>query len=141
MSRPSLIHPSPKSIIYEDPWLYVCLARYPITKGHTIVVWKKRVFDLHDLSDSEYDYLMEIVDIIRDVLLKVYAVEKVYLIYMDEIQQVHWHLIPRYNEKGFNMLFHKPRQTKDFSRVRDLKKVFTQQLQSRKIRIPKRKLG
>ena len=30
--------------------------------------------------------------------------KKVYLIYMDETQHVHWHLIPRYNEKGYDVI-------------------------------------
>ncbi len=34
---------------------------------------------------------------------------------MDEANQVHWHLIPRYNEKGFDIFQHKPGKLTDFS--------------------------
>lgn len=120
----SLPEPPAESIIYDNEWLYVCLALFPITKGHTVVVWKKNYPDLHNLSDSEYGYLMEIVDITRDTLLKVLNLEKVYLIYMDEVRQVHWHLVPRYNEQGFNVFTHEPQKIDDFSLAPELQKVF-----------------
>jgi diadenosine tetraphosphate (Ap4A) HIT family hydrolase len=129
--------PPSESIIYENEWLYVALALFPITKGHTVVVWKNNLPDLHDLSDSEYDYLMEILDITRDALLKTLSVEKVYLIYMDEIKQVHWHLVPRYNEQGFNVFSHKPKETHDFSLVSGMQEAFIERLRDREIKLPK----
>ena len=116
--------PNKKAIIYEDKKLYVCLANRPITVGHTIVVWKKKVSDLHLLSMSDYEYLMGVVDFTRNALLKALKIKKVYLIYMDEANQVHWHLIPRYNTKGFNLLIHKPKLLKDFSLVIEIRKAF-----------------
>ena len=107
--------PYKKAIIYEDDKLYACLANYPITKGHVVVVWKDKVVDLHLLSDEHYDHLMERVDQIRTAMLNALNIKKVYLIYMDETNQVHWHLIPRYNEKGFDVFDHKPKDLKDFS--------------------------
>ncbi|MEK7669266.1 MAG: HIT family protein [Patescibacteria group bacterium] len=133
----SLPKPPPKSIIYDNEWLYVCLALFPITKGHVVVVWKKDMPDLHDLSDSEYDYLMEIVDIARDALLKTLNLEKVYLMYMDEVKQVHWHLVPRYNEQGFDVFSHEPKETHDFSLVSEVQKAFLERLQIREIKLPK----
>lgn len=130
--------PTPKAeaIIYDNEWLYVCLAHYPITKGHTIVVWKKEASDLHNLSDHEYDYLMEMVDVARDALLATCSVEKVYLMYMDETKQVHWHLVPRYNEKGFNVFAHEPKKSEDFSIAEPLRHAFIERLQSRELRVP-----
>jgi len=34
---------------------------------------------------------------------------------MDEANHVHWHLLPRYNEKGYDVFKHKPSKIKDFS--------------------------
>lgn len=107
--------PYKKAVIYEDKKLYVCLANHPVVKGHTVVVWKRSLTDLHLLSKKDYNYLMSKVDEIRNALLKTLKLEKVYLIYMDEVKQVHWHLIPRYNEKGYNVLKHKPSGINDFS--------------------------
>jgi len=41
--------PDPQAVIYDDDLLYVCLASYPVTRGHVVVVWKKDISDLHHL--------------------------------------------------------------------------------------------
>lgn len=107
--------PKKESMIYEDKKLYACLATHPIVKGHTVVVWKKPVKDLHLLSKRNYSYLMTKVDEVRNALLKTLKLKKVYLVYMDEANHVHWHLLPRYNEKGYDVFKHKPSKIKDFS--------------------------
>ncbi|OGL70598.1 hypothetical protein A3B32_01545 [Candidatus Uhrbacteria bacterium RIFCSPLOWO2_01_FULL_53_9] len=113
--------PKPEAIVYENAHLYACLATYPITRGHVVVVWKKHVEDLHDLSNEEYDELMDAVDRVRDVMLQVLKVPKVYLIYMDEAKHVHWQLVPRYNKKGFDVFEHAPKVTDDFSLAEPLR--------------------
>ncbi len=120
--------PPAEAIIYEDENLYVCLASFPITTGHTVVVWKNNIEDIHLLSRKEYEYLMDIVDVTRNMLMQQFGVEKVYLMYMDEVKQVHWHLIPRYEESGVNVLQHSPVENKDFSRVIDLKTDFVNRI-------------
>src|SRR3990167_4586495 len=111
----SLPEPNKNAIIYEDDKLYVCLASNPIAGGHTVVVWKDDVADLHLLNAGDYEYLMYYVDVVRNALLKTLNIEKVYLVYMDEAKHVHWHLVPRYNEKGYNVFRHDPEELKDFS--------------------------
>ena len=117
-----LTRPPKESIIYEDQKLYVCLATHPITKGHTVVVFKKEVADLKLLPDRDYDYLMDTVFAVRNTLLKTLKIKKVYLIYMDETNHVHWHLVPRYKERGFDLFQYKPKMLKDFSLARKIKK-------------------
>lgn len=109
--------PSPKkdAIIYQDKKIYACLATHPIANGHTVVVWKNRASDLHKLGRKDFEYLMDKVDLIRNALLKTLKINKVYLVYADEVNQVHWHLVPRYNQKGLNILIHKPSKLKDYS--------------------------
>jgi diadenosine tetraphosphate (Ap4A) HIT family hydrolase len=128
--------PPPDSVFYDDQWLYACLAFEPLTKGHVIVAWKHLAPDIKVLTDDEYDYLMEVVDVARDALLAVLGVEKVYLIYMDETQQVHWHLVPRYNEQGANVLLREPKRTTDFSFAPLLRAAFLERSHTRKIRLP-----
>lgn len=113
--------PPGEAILYEDEKLYICLASFPITKGHTVIVWKRNTEDIHSLSRKDYEYLMDTVDVTRNVLLEKLHVEKVYLLYMDEVKQVHWHLIPRYEESGVNVLLHSPVETKDFPLAATLK--------------------
>ncbi len=115
--------PSKEAIIYEDSKLYACLANYPITRGHVVIVWKSKVPDLHLLKKDEYEYLMDIVDDVRNAMIAALKIKKVYLIYMDEACQVHWHLVPRYNEKGFDIFMHRPPKLKDFSDALKIKKA------------------
>ena len=117
-----LTKPDKRSIFYEDGKIYACLASFPIVRGHVVVVWKKDVKDLHLLSRKDFEYLMDGVDVIRNLMLKTLKIKKVYLIYMDEVNHVHWHLIPRYNVRGFNILKHKPTRLKDFRLVQKLNK-------------------
>ncbi|MDP2655558.1 MAG: HIT family protein [bacterium] len=119
----SFPRPAPESIIYDADKLYVCLASFPITRGHTIVVWKEPVRDINLLQRQDYEYLMDVVDEVRASLLKVLGVEKVYLLYMDEVQHVHWHLIPRFEESGFNVLLHEAKEINDFSLASEIKRT------------------
>lgn len=120
----NLLKAPKKSIIYEDYILYVCLAKYPITAGHTIVVFKQDVSDLSKLPDRDYDYLMDTVFAARNALMKTLKVKKVYLVYMDETKHVHWHLIPRYKEKGFDAFKNQALAIKNFSLSEKIKKNF-----------------
>ena len=113
--------PSAKAMIYEDSFLYACLATHPIARGHVVIVWKKNVSDLRRLADRDYDYLMDTVNALRNAMLKSLKIKKVYLIYMDEARHVHWQLVPRYNEKGYNVFLHQPKVNKDFSLAQKIK--------------------
>jgi len=106
--------PYAAAMIFEDRKLYACLANDPIVRGHVVVVWKKRAKDLSLLSKKDYRHLMDIVDAVRSAMLKALRIQKVYLVYMDEISQVHWHLIPRYHKKGFEVFMGSPKKLKDF---------------------------
>lgn len=115
IKKEKLPRPYKNAIIYEDKKLYACLANNPIARGHVVVVWKKEVEDLHLLTRKDYEYLMDRVNEIRDAMLKTLKTEKIYLMYLDEICQVHWHLVPRYNKKGIGHLIGKIGKIKDFS--------------------------
>lgn len=115
MNNETLPQPYENAIIYKDDKLYACLANNPLTKGHVVVVWKEAVRDIHLLSRKDYEYLMDKVNEIRDAMLKTLKIEKVYLMYLDEICQVHWHLVPRYRKRGLGHLLGKVGKLRDFS--------------------------
>jgi diadenosine tetraphosphate (Ap4A) HIT family hydrolase len=103
------------AVFFEDNKVYAALANFPIARGHVVVVWKKKVTDLHLLKKKDYEHLMDVVDYVRDAMLKTLNIKKVYLVYMDEARHVHWHLIPRYNKKGVSVLEENPKKLKDVS--------------------------
>jgi len=109
-------------MIYEDQFLYVCLATYPVTRGHVVIVWKEEIPDLCRLVERNYDFLMDTVNAVRNAMLKALKISKVYLIYMDETKHVHWQLVPRYNEKGYDIFLHKPTKNTDFSLASKIKR-------------------
>jgi len=107
--------PFKNAIIFQDNKLYACLANEPIVFGHVVVVWKKTVSDINLLSRQDYAHLMVIVGAIREAMIKTLKVKKVYLLYMDEVSHVHWHLVPRYNKLGIDNLSGRPGKIKDFT--------------------------
>ncbi len=115
--------PKPKrgSIFYKDDKVYACLAFEPIVEGHTIVAWKKeQVEDASRLSPEDYQYLMSKVNMVRRALMQHYDAPKVYLAYLDETGDVHWHLFPRKKDdcvKGFILMCQKAGKLKDLSAV------------------------
>ncbi len=117
----------PQSMIFEDNKVIVALAFQPNTKGHCVVIWKSGAEDLNKLPTEDYEYLMDVVDVTRNTLRTFYKVDKVYLMYLDETNWVHWHLIPRYEEKVFNILRHSPETITDFSDAVELSKIFNDQ--------------
>ncbi len=121
----NLIQETPRnSILYEDNKVIVALAFEPFTRGHCVVIWKGGEEDINELSTENYEYLMDVVNVTRDTLLKFYGVEKVYLMYLDESNWVHWHLVPRYDEKGVSILSHKDIKINDFENAEDLSNLF-----------------
>jgi len=112
------------AVFYEDDKLYATLANFPITRGHSVVVWKENTTDLHLLKEKDYDYLMDKVNDTRNALLKTLNIKKVYLVYMDETKQVHWHLFPRYNEEGFDVFEHEAKELTDTSLAEEIKRNF-----------------
>ncbi|OGZ08440.1 MAG: hypothetical protein A3C93_01490 [Candidatus Lloydbacteria bacterium RIFCSPHIGHO2_02_FULL_54_17] len=122
-----LLTPPPESVVYEDDRLYVALASFPMSLGHTVVVWKGGVSDIHLLPRGDFEYLMDMVDATRNALMSVLAVSKVYLLYMDEVCDVHWHLVPRHEVEGLAALTADPKRTDDFSLATPLKKRFVEE--------------
>lgn len=119
----SLTPPAPRSVFYEDDEVIAHFASHPITEGHSLVVWKKPVADLHLLEPKDYEHLMAIVDRVRNALLSLYGIDKAYLLYMDEARHVHWHIVPRYKERGFTLLEHHPKEISNFPHLEEMKRL------------------
>lgn len=113
--KDNLPKPFKNAIIFEDNKLYACLANKPMVPGHVVVVWKKLIGDINLLSRKDYSHLMAAVNDIRRAMIKTLKVKKVYLLYMDEVNHVHWHLVPRYNKLGMDNFLNKPGKIKDFA--------------------------
>lgn len=114
--------------IYENEHIFVILDKFPLTKGHTLVILKAHKKDITLLSDSEDKALWETVMLISRALKKAFAPEKIYLASVGErVEHVHFHLIPRYKRsgKGFKIFTKNRRELKNPS---DLVKLIKQNL-------------
>ena len=106
---PVFTEPLEGTIFYEDDKIYVCLAFEPKTTGHTMVVWKKDVSDMNDLSREDNLHLWSVVYTVRGALMAVYSARKVYIAYLDESNHVHVRLYPRRDDDEIGWgLMHRP---------------------------------
>lgn len=117
-------HTPRESIFYKDNKLHVAQAYQPITKGHSVVIWNDTIPDMSKLDSNDYGYLMDAVKVTRVTLMDYFEVEKVYLMYWDEAKHVHWHLVPRYEEKGVNILADDPKHDEEFKENDALREKF-----------------
>lgn len=103
-----MIHNSPfgeidkESIILESDSFIAFLDRFPITKGHTLVVPKQVVSSIYDLQPSEQLDLWDAVKETRSMLLEAYKPDGFNIGVNDgeaagqTIAHAHIHIIPRY---------------------------------------------
>jgi len=89
--------------VYEDDFVLAFLDIYPASKGHTLVVPKKHVTRLKDLSDEE---LAKFWRGVKKVIEKIEKLSSDYNIVINqgtlagqEIPHLHVHIIPRYGKE------------------------------------------
>lgn len=81
--------------IYEDDQVISFLTIQPFAPGHTLVIPKRQVDQLWNLTDEEYAYLMQATKKIALHLRKVMGKDRVGMAVKGfEVPHVHVHLIP-----------------------------------------------
>lgn len=87
----------PSHKIYEDDRVIAFLDIDPLTPGHTLVVPKKQVDHLWDLSDDDYHYLMSVAKHIAQHMKEVIGSPRVGMAVDGyAVPHVHVHLFPLY---------------------------------------------
>lgn len=96
----------PNHTVYEDDFVLAFLDIFPCAKGHTVVIPKKHVENLTDLTAEESRLLSAGLD---SAIRKVVAVLKPGGVNVginngavagQAVPHVHWHIIPRYEGDG-----------------------------------------
>jgi histidine triad (HIT) family protein len=88
----------PAHIIYEDDQTLAFLDIFPIVRGHTLVIPKKQVENLWDLTDEDYQAVMAAVKKVALRLDRVLSTKKIGLkLEGTAVPHAHVHLIP-FNE-------------------------------------------
>lgn len=87
--------PKTKSLLYENDWLYVMLDDDWAVLGHSLVVWKKHVVNISDLSDAEWGTFSQKVREVESVLLSELNKEKSVILKSGGLlKHLHFHIYP-----------------------------------------------
>lgn len=81
--------------IYEDSQVIAFLDLHPIVPGHTLVVPKKQIDHIWDLSEEDYDYLMNVTKKLATHIKEVLQPARVGMIVEGfGVPHTHIHLVP-----------------------------------------------
>ncbi len=94
--------PPSERIFHEDRYFLAILDSYPVSPGHTLVIPRRHVSSLFDLSSEELGELVKTLAAARAILLERHAPDSFNIGVNDgkaagqTIDHAHLHLIPRY---------------------------------------------
>ena len=98
----------PSYKVAEDERFYAFLDINPLVKGHTLVVPKREVDYIFDLSDEELAAMQVFAKHVAEAIQRAFPCRKVGQAVIGlEVPHAHIHLIPMQNEK--DMLFSNPK--------------------------------
>ncbi len=93
----------PSHTVYEDKNVYAFLDINPLTKGHTLVIPKKHIVDIFEMSEEDASKIFSVIPKISKILEENLNMIGLNIInnnkppYQD-ILHYHLHLIPRYED-------------------------------------------
>jgi histidine triad (HIT) family protein len=102
----------PASKIYEDELTLAFLDISQVTKGHALIIPKKHVENLYDLSDEDASRLLITSRKVAIALKETYHLKGLNLVNNNgplagqTVHHFHIHLIPRYDQDNFVIQFH-----------------------------------
>ena len=109
-----------RQMLYEDNLIYVMLDDFPISRGHTLVMTKEHISDISLGGLTLGGVLGETSALAARALKKSLNPEKIYIAsFNEEIQHLHFHLIPRYeiDRKGFDHLNSKRGKLENYEEI------------------------
>lgn len=114
----------PSYKIAEDDKHYAFLDINPVAPGHTLVIPKKEVSYLFDLSDEEYTALQLFAKKVALAMKKALPCERIGVTVIGlEVPHAHIHLVPITKESDMN--FSKPKMTLDPAKMVEIKEKIT----------------
>lgn len=111
------------SIVYEDDICIAFLDIYPISQGHTLVIPKKHFVTLEDCDNETAKHLITVVKKLNVAIKKTTNCDGILNEVMNgeaagqEIFHVHFHIVPRFENDGFDWTYpegyHKKAESKE----------------------------
>ena len=90
------------SIEHSTEFFNIIYDKYPVSKGHLLVISKRHIASYFDLSNDEKHELVEIIDTLQRYLSDTYSPDGFNVGFNDgkcagqTVQHFHLHIIPRY---------------------------------------------
>ena len=109
--------------IYETEGVFVFLDINPYTRGHTLVIPKKHYQDIFDIPDSELQKLIVEVQKTAKLLKEKLNAEAINIFQRNgllagqEVDHIHFHVVPRYPDDRVKMLPRGQYKGNDFEEV------------------------
>ena len=104
---------SPAYIVEENELFLIILDIYPLRPGHTLIISKRHVQYIEDLTNQEREVLISLVNKVSNGLKKSNLNVKATQLILNNgkeanqtIPHLHFHVIPRYGFDFFLLLFH-----------------------------------
>ena len=100
----------PSHKVYEDDSIYAFLDIFPANRGHTLVIPKKHVKDIHEADAETYGLVATTAKVVADLLNKQLRSDGTTVFQMSReagwqtVFHLHMHVIPRWENDGL----HKP---------------------------------
>ena len=115
-------HEIPSKVVYEDDKFISFLDLTQTTIGHTLVVPKRHSKNIYELNDEDAKEIMAVVKKVSLMLKNAFSPIWINIVNNNErplqsVEHFHIHLIPRYENDNFDILF------KDNSKNVDLDKI------------------
>lgn len=119
----------PAKKIFENDHAIAFLDISQVTEGHTLVIPKKHIKDLFELSADDAKEIFEVISVVANGIDKAYKPKGLNLINNNRefagqtVFHLHFHLIPRYNEQdGFDVKW-SPNSDLDLDLISDKIKI------------------
>nr|WP_068130624.1 HIT family protein [Nosocomiicoccus ampullae] len=93
------------NIIYEDDNFIAFLDAFPVVKGHTLVVPKKRIENIFDLDDETANDYMKVIRNVSKAVHDTFNPEGLNVIQNNgefagqSVFHIHFHILPRYKDE------------------------------------------
>jgi histidine triad (HIT) family protein len=98
----------PGHIIFENEWVCCFLDKYPINRGHTLVVPKKHYQEFRDVDEKSLEEIIKAAQKVTRVLEKLLKTDGTTIMQnngmVKDVEHYHMHIIPRYKNDGFSWI-------------------------------------
>ena len=95
-------------IIYENDYVCCFLDKYPINKGHILVVPKKHYQEFTEVDQNSLAEVMYAAQLISKILEKSLNTDGITVMQNNgifkDVEHYHMHIIPRFKEDGFSWI-------------------------------------